>query len=69
VANNLKRLQAAGIATKTPHGEPYARVIDELSAEEVAALISVKRRFEERNEVRAHGADTEDLAQEFFAII
>ena len=69
MASNLERLQAAGIATKTPPEEPYASVIDELSEEEVAALISVKRSFDDRSEVQAHGAETEEPAQEFFALI
>jgi hypothetical protein len=69
MASNLERLQAEGIATKTPADEPYASVIDELSEEEVAALISVKRRFEDRSEVQAHSGEAGETAQEFFAVI
>jgi len=69
VASNLERLQAAGIATRDPIRDPYLSVIDELSEEELAALISVKRRFDERSEVQAHGAETDGPPQEFFALI
>jgi hypothetical protein len=68
LASNLERLQAAGVASKTPIREPYASVIEELSEEEVAALISVKSRFAGKSEVEAHGADMEEPAQEFFAL-
>jgi hypothetical protein len=44
-------------------------VINELSEQELNALISVKRRFDERTDVQAHGAEMEEPAQEFFAII
>ncbi len=69
MATNLERLQAAGIATKTPLREPYSSVVKELSEAELAALISVKRRFDQRGDVQAHGADMDEPAQEFFAII
>lgn len=69
MASNLDLLQAAGIAKKTPLGEPYSSVIDELSEQELNALISVKRRFDERSEVQAHGADMDEPAQEFFAVL
>ena len=69
LTSNLERLQAEGIAIKTPPDEPYASVIDELSAQEVAALISVKRRFEDRSEVQAHSGEAGETAQEFFAVI
>jgi hypothetical protein len=69
LASNLERLRAAAIATKTPIREPYASVIEELSEEEVTALISIKSRFEEKSDVQAHGAEMEEPAQEFFAIV
>jgi hypothetical protein len=65
----LERLQAAGIAVKTPLLEPYLGIVDELSEQEVEALISLKRRFDDRGEVEAHGADTERPQDEFFAVI
>lgn len=69
MATNLDRLQAAGIANRTPLGEPYSSVINELSERELKALISVKRRFDERTDVQAHGAEMEEPAQEFFALL
>ena len=39
VATNLERLQAAGIATKTPLREPYSSVVKELPAQEFFAII------------------------------
>ncbi len=66
---NLERLQAVGIAVETPLREPYRSIADELSEQEVHALISVKRRFDDRGEVEAHGADIEPPPDEFFACI
>ena len=68
MASNLERLQEAGVASKTPVLEPYASVIEELSEEEVTALISVKSRFAGKSEVEAHGADMDEPAHEFFAL-
>lgn len=68
MATNLERLQAAGVADTAALREPYAGVIEELSDEEVSALISVKRRFDDRMDVEAHRADTAEPAQEFFAV-
>ncbi len=69
MGEKLERLQAAGIAVKTPQEGPYRSVVDELSEQEVDALISLKGRFEEKTAVEAHGADTEPSPDEFFAMI
>jgi hypothetical protein len=69
MGDNLERLQSAGIAVKTPLTEPYRSVVDELSEQEMAALISLKGRFDARTEVEAHGADTDPSPDEFFAVI
>ena len=65
---NLERLQAVGIAVEAPLREPYRSIVDELSEQEVDALIALKRRFGERSEVVAHRADTEPPPSEFFAV-
>jgi hypothetical protein len=49
----LERLRAAGIATEPAPG--VEAVLAELSEAEVDALISIKRRFDERWEVEGHG--------------
>ena len=69
MGENLERLQAAGIAVKTPLEEPYRSVVDEMSKQEADALISLKRRLDEKTAVEAHGADTEPRPDEFFALI
>ena len=66
---NLDRLQAAGIATETPLKEPYSSIIEELSAEEVEALLSIKRRFDRQSDVELHQADDAGRPDEFFALI
>jgi hypothetical protein len=38
-----------------PLPEPYNKVIDELSSDEVEALISIKARFDEANEAAGRG--------------
>ena len=69
MSDRLERLQAAGIAVKSPLEEPYRTIAGELSEEEVDALISVKRRFDASSDVQAHGRDGERPPDEFFAII
>ena len=66
---NLERLQAVGIAVETPLREPYRSIVEELSEQEVDALIGLKRRFGERGDVEAHRADTKPPADEFFALL
>lgn len=44
---NLARLQEAGFAIKYPLPEEYEEVIEELDDEQVALLITLKRRIEE----------------------
>jgi hypothetical protein len=56
------------MATQTPLPEPHASIVEELSEQEVAALISVKRRFDERSGVEAHRADDKRPPDEFFAL-
>ena len=48
-SENVRVLIEAGVLPGPPM-PPYDRVIDELSAEEVEALISIKARFDEVNE-------------------
>ncbi len=45
---NMRALIQARVIPYPPP-EPYARVIEELSSEEVEALISIKARFDEAN--------------------
>jgi len=54
LSENMRVLIEARVIPHPPP-EPYARVIDELSAEEVEALISIKARLAEAG--AAHGGE------------
>jgi hypothetical protein len=69
VDEKLKRLQAAGIAVRTPLGEPHRSVIEEMSEQEVASLISMKRRFDAKADVEAHATESSSPPDEFFAML
>jgi hypothetical protein len=69
VDSNLERLQAAGIAVKTPLSEPHRSIVDEMSDQEVDALISLKGRFDKSSEVGAYVDEGERPADEFFAVL
>jgi hypothetical protein len=50
VASNVEKLHAAGMLTTTEIDESYVVVIEELTPEEVEAIISVKLRLDEAHE-------------------
>jgi hypothetical protein len=55
-SENMRALIEARVIPGPPP-PPYDRVIDELSAEEVEALISIKARFDEANQDFGGGGD------------
>ena len=55
-SENTRVLIEAGVLPGPPP-PPYDRVIDDLSAEEVEALISIKARFDQANQDLGGGGD------------
>jgi hypothetical protein len=52
---NTRVLIEARVIPPGPLPEPYDKVIEELSPEEVEALISIKARFDQANEAAGRG--------------
>ncbi len=60
MATNLERLAEAGVIAHTTG--PYAEVVESLSDEEVEALLSIQRRFDEKAQSCGRAPKSENMA-------